>query len=63
MNNGPVICGISSTAEFKSYSGGILKTASNASNHNHYVMVYGWGENGTDKYWLLQNSFGPTWGE
>lgn len=26
-------------------------------------MVYGWGENGTDKYWIIQNSFGPNWGE
>lgn len=26
-------------------------------------MIYGWGVNGTDKYWLVQSSYGPNWGE
>lgn len=26
-------------------------------------MIYGWGEEGSKKYWLAQNSYGPTWGE
>ena len=30
-------------------------------NNKHCVMVYGWGvDQGTD-YWLVQNSYGPTW--
>ena len=26
-------------------------------------MVYGWGEEKGDKYWLVQNTYGPNWGE
>lgn len=26
-------------------------------------MIYGWGEEAGNKYWLIQNSYGPTWGE
>ena len=26
-------------------------------------MVYGWGLEGNSKYWLVQNTYGPTWGE
>lgn len=32
--------------------------------YNHYVSIYGWGETQQGvKYWLVQNSYGPTWGE
>jgi len=62
-NSGPVVCGISATEEFKAYSKGLFEDKSGANNHNHYVVVYGWGEENGKKYWLLQNSYGPTWGE
>jgi hypothetical protein len=63
FNNGPVVCGISATSEFKSYTSGLLKVNSSEINHNHYVMIYGWGVNSTDKFWLIQSSYGPNWGE
>lgn len=30
---------------------------------NHAVTLAGFGEDGTDKYWLVQNSWGEHWGE
>ena len=63
MSAGPVICGISATLEFKTYQKGIFQDNTGAYNHNHYIMIYGWGEEGNKKYWLVQNSYGPTWGE
>ena len=63
MSSGPIICGISATNEFKAYSKGVFEDhKSGTYNHNHYVMVYGWGEESGNKYWLIQNSYGPTWG-
>jgi hypothetical protein len=63
MNNGPVVCGVSATAGFKTYGKGVLEDQSGIVNHNHYVMVYGWGVENGKNYWLVQNSYGPTWGE
>lgn len=62
MTNGPIICGISATNEFKAYSKGIFEDRAGEFNHNHYVMVYGWGIEGSSKYWLVQNTYGPNWG-
>lgn len=63
INSGPVICGVSATAEFKAYSKGLFTDKTGAFSHNHYVIIYGWGEEAAGKYWLVQNSYGPTWGE
>lgn len=47
---------------FQLYHGGIMKHFCGQS-LDHGVLVVGYGtENGTD-YWLLKNSWGPTWGE
>jgi len=29
----------------------------------HAVKIVGWGHSGTRFYWIVQNSWGPTWGE
>lgn len=43
---------------FKGYCGSVI---------NHSVVVVGYGEERTEccieKYWILRNSWGPTWGE
>ena len=62
--NGPVACGIASTNELKNYTSGIFVDKSGVYGFNHYVSVYGWGETSNgQKYWHIQNSYGPTWGE
>merc|ERR1719487_1047891 len=30
---------------------------------DHAVVTIGWGEEDGQKYWLIQNSWGPDWGE
>jgi len=30
---------------------------------NHGVVVTGYGTAGTQNYWTIKNSWGPTWGE
>jgi hypothetical protein len=63
-NNGPVACGLAVTAELKNYTSGIFEDKSGVYTYNHYVSIYGWGETAAGvKYWQVQNSYGPTWGE
>ncbi len=64
-NNGPITCGISMTNELRNnYTGGVFVDKSGAGHYNHYVSVVGWGQTASEvKYWIAQNSYGPTWGE
>lgn len=61
LKKGPSQVGIDA-AGIQHYRGGILYTAS-CVNDNHAVVMVGYGvENGND-YWVIRNSWGPTWGE
>ena len=46
---GPISCGISATSEFKNYTSGIFADKTQSRIINHFVTVYGWGQdsNGT----------------
>ncbi|XP_021003543.1 cathepsin K [Parasteatoda tepidariorum] len=63
---GPVSVGINSEGYgFKHYRSGVYDVPScNSYMINHGVLVVGYGttESGTD-YWIVKNSWGPTWGE
>lgn len=69
--NGPLAVGIEPDDDFMYYSDGIYKS-STQTNHtsteewqqvDHGVLLVGYGEENGQKYWRIQNSWGPDWGE
>ncbi|KAF5270407.1 hypothetical protein FQR65_LT05595 [Abscondita terminalis] len=68
VKHGPIAVGLDAAAEsFQFYGGGIYyekECHSDIDHINHAVLLIGYGEekNG-EKYWLIKNSYGPTWGE
>lgn len=48
----------------KDYKGGIYKNYEDCNHEpNHWVLVVGYGKQGSDKYWIIKNDFGEEWGE
>jgi len=58
-SRGPISCGINAVP-LHHYTGGIAKGGDGI---DHVVSVVGWGVEGTDKYWMVRNSWGEYWGE
>jgi C1A family cysteine protease len=67
--NGPMAMALDvSDPKFMMYSGGVYKAArgvckTHTEELNHALVLVGYGTERGQDYWLVKNSWGPTWGE
>ena len=64
LTQGPVDATFNVWSDFYNYRGGVYKHQSGTYDGLHSVKIIGWGvdEASDEPYWLVQNSWGPTWG-
>lgn len=63
IKNGPVNTGFIVYEDFLKYSSGIYKHTSGGVLGGHAVKIVGWGKEGDQEYWIVQNSWTENWGE
>ena len=63
MKHGPVSAAFMVYEDFLTYTGGIYHHITGQAIGGHAVKLIGWGEEKGVKYWLLLNSWNPSWGE
>jgi len=61
--NGPIEVAFSVYDDFLAYKTGVYKRTSNRFLGGHAVKMMGWGVEGGVKYWLVANSWNPSWGD
>jgi len=59
--NGPLSVAVNSES-WQSYTGGVLSDCTNGT-MDHVVLVVGYDLLHTPPYWIIKNSWGPSWGE
>eukprot|EP00703_Trepomonas_sp_PC1_P001886 JAP94720.1 Cathepsin B [Trepomonas sp. PC1] len=63
MEHGPIQGQFFVFEDFKLYTGGIYKHVEGEFLGGHAITHVGWGEENGVKYWIIRNSWGPSWGE
>lgn len=63
MTVGAVEVGFSVYEDFMNYDGGIYSYQEGQYLGGHAVKIVGWGKQYSTFYWIVQNSWGPSWGE
>ena len=59
MERGPVSAAFYVFADFMHYAGGVYARSGGANLiGGHMIKIIGWGEEGGENYWIVQNSFG-----
>jgi cathepsin C len=74
-HNGPIVVSFEPDYNFMMYKSGVYHSIGDDTwiTHavpkpewekvDHSVLLVGWGEENGEKYWLIQNTWGPNWGE
>lgn len=62
VNEGPVVVAVDGNNWFD-YESGIFDGCDKDAELGHAVLLKGYGEENGKKYWRIQNSWGPSWGE
>ena len=61
---GPVSVAIEAdTKVFQMYESGVITSDACGTKLDHGVLVVGYGEESGTEYWLVKNSWSPTWGD
>jgi len=63
FENGPIQTGFFVYEDFMHYKSGIYEYTHGRKLGGHAVKIIGWGEENGTPYWIVQNSWGKTWGE
>jgi len=63
MTDGPAECAFTVYEDFMSYTTGVYTHTTGQELGGHAVKMIGWGVDAGTPYWLIANSWGPTWGE
>jgi len=63
MKNGPVEAAFTVYADFLLYKEGVYQHTSGSALGGHAIRMLGWGVERGVKYWLIANSWNPTWGD
>ena len=64
VSRGPVSIAIEAdTKAFQLYTSGVLTGDACGTNLDHGVLIVGYGADAGTEYWLVKNSWGPSWGD